>query len=89
MKIARKVPAAILGAAVSQTRWLRGSMDMVSGSTSPKMMISFPVSLLRRKKAELSTVATTGSPGMRRGDRAGEKKLNGGQQNAFDLRVAT
>lgn len=78
MKIARSTPEAIFGAAVSQTRLLFGSRATVSGSTSPNTIISFPVWWSRRKNAELSTVACTGSlvvDGTRRGERAGEKKL--------------
>lgn len=73
MKIARRVPWAIFGAAVCQTRRLCGSSATESGSTSPKMMISLPVILSRRKNAELSTVAMAGPEiAGRRGERAGE-----------------
>lgn len=58
MKIARSVPDATFGAATSQTLLLRASRDILSGSTSPKTMISAPLRSLRRKNAELSTVAS-------------------------------
>lgn len=75
MKMARRLPEAILGAAMSQIRALRGSSEIESGSTSPKTMISLPLQLSRMKNAELSTVAcafsfTLGATS--RGDRAGE-----------------
>jgi hypothetical protein len=57
MKIARNEPAAILGPAISHTRLLRGSSETESGSMSPKMMISLPVTSSRMKNAELSTTA--------------------------------
>ena len=72
MKIARRLPVAIFGAATSQTRLLRGSMEMESGSMSPKTIISLPVNWSRMKNAELSTVAQVGSFPKRRGERAGE-----------------
>lgn len=75
MKMARRLPEAILGALMSQIRELRGSSEMESGSTSPKTMISLPVWLSRMKNAELSTVACVFSfmlGATIRGERAGE-----------------
>lgn len=57
MNIARRQPSLIFGAAASQTRSLRGSSDIESGSMSPKIIISAPVRSSRMKNAELSTVA--------------------------------
>ena len=54
MKIPLSRPAVILGAASLHTRSVRGEREMLSGSTSPKMRTSLPVSLSRMKNAVLS-----------------------------------
>ena len=59
MKMAERTPKAIFGAASAQTRAVRGESDSESGSTSPKMRISRPVSSSRMKKAELSYTQTS------------------------------
>lgn len=61
IKMAFKDPSIILGAAASHTLTFRGSRETESGSISPKTIISVPVESLRRKNAELSTVAKAGS----------------------------
>ena len=62
MKIALRIPAAILGAASDQTRAVRGARDKLSGSTSPKMRISLRVCSSSIKNAALSV--TQGSEWM-------------------------